>query len=82
MLAVRFNAALRRPWATAVIVALLFAGGHIPAQLANGLAPSEMLYLVFDFVLAAGVIGVVQRSADIWWFWCVHFAIDMTQRWQ
>lgn len=82
MLAVRFNAALRRPWATAVIVGFLFAGGHVPAQLTDGLAPSEMLHLVFDFVLGAGVVGAVQRSADIWWIWCVHFAIDMSQFWR
>ncbi len=25
------------------------------------------------------VLVVLRRSQDIWWFWCVHFALDMMQ---
>jgi hypothetical protein len=34
---------------------------------------------LLDVVLAVAVVAVVQRSADVWWFWGVHFAMDMTQ---
>jgi len=79
MLMVRLAAALRRPWLAAVIVGFLFAAGHIPAMLENGVRFTEMTGLLFDFVLAASAIAVLQRAADVWWFWCVHFAMDMTQ---
>jgi hypothetical protein len=79
LLMVRLVAALRKPWLAALIVGFLFAAAHVPAMLTNGVAPLEMLSLGFDFVLAAGLLLVVQRSGDIWWFWCVHFALDMTQ---
>jgi hypothetical protein len=24
-------------------------------------------------------LAVLYRSRDVWWFWMVHFALDMTQ---
>ena len=60
-------------------VALLFAAAHIPALLAQGAAPSELIGLVRDFGLGIVVLGTALRSADIAWLWPVHFALDMTQ---
>lgn len=79
VLMVRLSAALRRPWAAAVLVGFLFAAAHIPAMMQGGASAAELLRLIWDFLLCAGVLIVAQRSADIWWFWCIHFAMDMTQ---
>jgi hypothetical protein len=66
-------------WGTIVLVASLFAATHIPAMIATGASFGEFARLVMDVGLATVVLFIVQRSADIWWFWCVHFAMDMTQ---
>ena len=79
MMMVRFTAALRSPWLAAIIVGLLFAGGHIPTMISEGVNAKEFTGLIFDFVLATGIVRVLQRAADIWWFWPVHFTMDMTQ---
>ena len=76
---VRLAAASRRQWIPPVAVGVLFAAGHIPAMLSGGKAAEELFSLVLDAGLAIGVIAVVQRSADIWWFWIVHYSLDMTQ---
>ncbi len=76
---VRLSAAIGRPWVAAVLVGVLFAAAHIPSMLQQGVSLAELFRLGWDFLLCAGVLMVVQRSADIWWFWCVHFAMDMTQ---
>ena len=78
ILFVRFRSALGL-WQTVVLVAVLFASGHIPALLAEGVAINELESLVLDSILAICVISIIQRSADIWWFWCIHFAMDMMQ---
>lgn len=78
ILFVRFRSALGLRF-TVGLVALLFAATHIPALLASGVAIGECIGLVLDAALAVGVLSVVQRSSDVWWFWCVHFAMDMTQ---
>lgn len=75
---VRFQAVLGKRSAV-VIVAALFAAGHIPAFLANGITWVEMQNLIFDALLSVAVLTVLQRSSDIWWFWMVHFAMDMMQ---
>jgi len=75
---VRFQSLLGKRMAI-VIVAALFAAGHIPAFLANGVTWVEMQSLVFDALLSIGILTVLQRSSDIWWFWMVHFAMDMMQ---
>ncbi|MHC4825420.1 MAG: hypothetical protein ACYTEY_02565 [Planctomycetota bacterium] len=78
ILFVRFRAAigLRR---TIALVAILFALGHIPSLLADGAGIAELASLLLDAGLAVVVLSVVQRSADIWWFWSIHFALDMMQ---
>lgn len=75
----RLSAAIRHPWVAAGIVAILFAAGHIPAVLSADGALAELVGLVFDALLGLFVIRLLQRGADIWWFWCVHFTMDMTQ---
>jgi hypothetical protein len=78
ILFVRFAAALgvRR---AVVAVALLFALGHVPTMIANGVAASEFVGLVRDFGLGILVASTAQRAADVLWLWPVHFALDMTQ---
>jgi hypothetical protein len=78
ILFVRFRAAigLRR---TIALVAILFALSHIPSLLADGAGIAELTGLLLDAGLAVVVLSVVQRSADIWWFWSIHFALDMMQ---
>jgi len=61
------------------LVAVLFAAGHIPVLLATGATLSELSSLILDAGLAVVILSVLQRSADIWWFWCVHFAMDSMQ---
>ncbi|MCI0487254.1 MAG: hypothetical protein L0229_11715 [Blastocatellia bacterium] len=78
ILFVRFRSALGLR-VTIVLVAVLFAAGHIPALLAGGATLNEMSSLFLDAGLGVGVLTVLQRSADVWWFWCVHFAMDMMQ---
>lgn len=79
ILMVRLSAALRRPWIAALLVGALFAAGHVPAMIQQGAAAADYLRLGWDLLLCFGVLMVVQRSADIWWLWCVHYAMDMTQ---
>ena len=78
ILFVRFRAVLRLR-VTIALVAVLFAAGHIPALLTGGAILSELSSLVLDAGIGIAILSVVQRSADIWWFWCVHFAMDMMQ---
>jgi hypothetical protein len=60
-------------------VAVLFAAAHVPALLAGDAAAGELAHLGADAGLGAAIILALQRSADIWWFWPVHFATDMLQ---
>lgn len=78
LLFVRLRAAIGLRWSIA-LVAVLFAAGHIPAMLANGASLAELQSLILDAVLGCSVLAVLYRSADIWWFWGVHFAMDMMQ---
>lgn len=78
ILFVRFRAVLGLRMVI-ILVAMLFAAGHIPALLSKGATLSELSSLVFDAGLGIAILSVVQRSADIWWFWCVHYAMDMMQ---
>ena len=59
--------------------AVLFSAGHIPALLTVGLTSKEVLGLLRDAVLAAGVLSIALRAADVWILWPVHFAMDMMQ---
>lgn len=75
----RLTAALRRPAPATWGVAALFAAGHIPALLQEGASAPELALLIGDFMLAGMVLTVVRRSRDIWWFFPVHYAMDMMQ---
>ena len=79
ILLVRLGAALGRPILATAVVAFLFAAGHIPAMLSHGATSGELTRLLLDFALAAFVLLAVQRTASIWWFVWVHFAMDMMQ---
>lgn len=78
ILFVRLAAAIGRRWAT-VIVACLFAAGHIPVMISHGVTWFEAAGLLGDTVLGIAVILVLQRSRDVVWFWCIHYCLDMTQ---
>lgn len=75
---VRLAAAVGSRWAT-VVVACLFASGHIPAMMSQGATWFELAGLLRDAGLGVVVILVLQQSRDVVWFWCVHFCLDMTQ---
>lgn len=60
-------------------VAALFAAAHIPAILSRGGDTTELVGLVRDFGLGVLAFGTVRRSADIAWFWPVHYSLNMTQ---
>jgi hypothetical protein len=62
-----------------VLAALLFTGAHLPTLIAQGASPAEALNLFLDAGLGLLALAILRRSQDIWWFWCVHFAMDMMQ---
>jgi hypothetical protein len=78
ILFVRTRAAIGAVGAT-LAVSALFAAGHIPAMLAGSAGLTEITGLVGDAGLAVVVLYALQRSNDVWWFWLVHFAMDMMQ---
>ena len=78
ILFVRLAGAIGSRWATG-LVACLFAAGHIPALVSQGVSQLELLGLLRDVGLGVVVILVLQRSRDVLWFWCIHFCLDMTQ---
>ena len=78
ILFVRMAGAIGNRWAT-VVVACLFAAGHVPAMVSEGVTWLELTGLLRDAGLGVAVILVLQRSRDVVWFWCIHFCLDMTQ---
>jgi len=62
-----------------VLVAILFAAGHIPSLLANGFVITELGSLLFDMAIGIVILSALSKSKDIWWFFMLHFALDMTQ---
>ncbi|HEX9895990.1 MAG TPA: hypothetical protein VGA78_18810 [Gemmatimonadales bacterium] len=78
ILAVRIAGVLG-PRAAPLLAAVILAASHLTASAALGGAGAVLEGAVLDVVLGAAVVAVVQRSADVWWFWAVHFAMDMTQ---
>lgn len=78
ILFVRLAGAVGRRWAT-VVVAFLFAAGHIPVMISQGATWMELAGLLRDAGLGMAVILVLQRSRDVVWFWPIHFCLDMTQ---
>jgi len=67
ILFVRLASAVGNRWAT-VVVACLFAAGHIPEMLSKGATWLELTGLLRDAGLGVAVILVLQRSRDIVWF--------------
>lgn len=78
ILFIRLAGIIGKRWAT-VVVACLFAAGHIPVMVSQGAAWSELFGLFRDAGLGVAVILVLQRSRDIVWFWLIHYCLDMTQ---
>jgi hypothetical protein len=78
ILFVRFAAALGAG-RTILLVAILFALAHVPPLVQSGVNASSLGHLVLDAALGVGILTVWRRSADVWWFWMVHFAMDMSQ---
>jgi len=64
---------------TIVIVAIIFAAGHIPSMLSSGFSFPELVNLVLDTFIGVLVLSVVSKSRDVWWFFILHFALDMSQ---
>lgn len=79
ILFVRLEGALRKRWMAIIVVAVLFAAGHIPSMLSSGGRAGDLLWLFLDLGLGVMVLTVISRAGDITWFWCVHYALDMTQ---
>jgi hypothetical protein len=77
-LAVRIAGVLG-PRAAPVLAAVILTASHLTASLAAGVVQGVLERALVDVFLGAAVVAVVQRSADVWWFWGVHFAMDMTQ---
>lgn len=75
---VRFRAVLKLR-GSIILVAALFAAGHIPTMISEGYSFAELSSLLLDASLGIGLVYTVQRSGDILWFWCLHFAMDMMQ---
>ena len=78
ILFVRVRSVLGLPW-TLIVVAVLFAAAHIPGLLASGAVATDLLHLFGDVALGILGLALLQRLQDVWWFWGVHFALDMTQ---
>ena len=75
---VRLSAWIGRKW-TIGIVALLFAAGHIPSLISSGASTVEISSLFIDTFIAIVILSAVSKSKDVWWFFMVHFALDMSQ---
>jgi Type II CAAX prenyl endopeptidase Rce1-like len=75
---VRMRAAIGLMWSI-ILVAVLFAAAHIPAMLATGVGLEQIMSLVMDAGLGVVVLYFLQRSNDVWWFWLIHFSMDMMQ---
>lgn len=79
ILLVRLGAAIRRPWIGVILVATLFAAGHIPALTADGAGAHEYALLLGDVVLGVIVLSALYRTQDILWLWPVHATLDLSQ---
>lgn len=65
-------------WSLA-LVATLFATAHIPSMISNGYTLNEMSSLFLDTAIGIIILFAVSKSKDVWWFFIVHFVMDMTQ---
>lgn len=75
---VRLSVWIGNKWSI-LIVAILFSAGHIPSLLTNGASLIDLSSLLIDTFLGVLVLIAVSKSRDIWWFFMIHFAMDMTQ---
>lgn len=63
-----------------ILTGVIFAGGHIPAMLADGAAiAAEATQLLRDAGLVMLALSVLRRAGDVWLMWMLHFAMDMMQ---
>ncbi|MBI3586982.1 MAG: hypothetical protein HY088_07630 [Ignavibacteriales bacterium] len=82
ILFVRLRSALGQKWflIALISVAFLFSASHYPLKLREGLSFFLATRdVIIDGLLVSTVVYVLQRSRDILWFWCIHFAMDMMQ---
>ncbi len=75
---VRLSSWIGDKWSI-LIIATLFSAAHIPSLLTNGASLIELSSLIIDTSLGVLVLLALSKSRDIWWFFMVHFAMDMTQ---
>lgn len=61
------------------LVALFFAVGHIPSMITDGYSFQEMSSLLLDTAIGVIILSAVSKSKDVWWFFVVHFVLDMSQ---
>ena len=78
LLFVRLSAWIGRKWSI-LLVSILFAAGHIPALISNGYSINELSSLLLDVGIGIAILSAVSKSKDVWWFFIVHFTLDMTQ---
>ena len=78
LLFVRLSSWIGNNWSIGII-AFLFAAGHIPSMLAIGVATNELLSLFLDTFIGIIILTALSKSRDVWWFFMLHFAMDMTQ---
>jgi hypothetical protein len=78
ILFVRFQAAMGA-LLSIILVALSFVAAHLPTLIALGVPLEQTLFLFLDAGLGVLALAVLPHSQDIWWFWCLHFAMDMMQ---
>ncbi|WP_271728575.1 CPBP family glutamic-type intramembrane protease [Aquimarina algiphila] len=78
LLFVRLSAWINRKW-TIILVAILFACGHIPSFVAGGATLIELSSLLIDTCIGILILTVISKSKDVWWFFMVHYALDMSQ---
>jgi hypothetical protein len=79
---VRFRSAVgpKRFLIVLITVAFLFSASHYPSKLGEGLSfITATRDVIIDGALASAIVYVLQRSKDVLWFWCLHFAMDMMQ---
>lgn len=62
-----------------VLIAMLFALGHIPAMIVKGIALENFAGLIFDTFLGFFALKMLANSRNFLWFWMIHYAMDMTQ---
>ena len=73
---VRIRWALGLP-AALVLPALLFALAHVPGSIENGTGWAEIAaFFVFNSVLVAAMLYIIQRLQDVIWIWALHYLMD------